>query len=416
MTSGNCIALSLLSVILQVIPAGAQAIPTPSSRVEEIQARRLARQSQLTPAEPDKVEQAFVTAQDVASRITASPSGLRLKFSSTAPGWGGFIPGSGFAVGGEYFRPDLSSGQVVFRTSAVGTTKSNYLFDTQVTFPQLMNARLMADLLGRYKAERSINYYGPGPRTRKGDRTNYSRETSEVGVGAAWRPVRHLIAGASAGALWFNVGPGIANGISSTEQIFDPAAAPGIEQQTDFVRTGLFAGFDSRLSEALSPRGTQIGVRFDDYHDLNDRGYSFGVLHAVAQHVITFFNEKRLIILRADSATSHMNRGDVVPFYLQQTLGGPDDLRGFRLFRFTDNNRLALNAEYRWEIAPPMDMALFADGGKVFHDAGQLNFSHIEGAAGIGFRIKTRSAVPLRVDFAFSREGVNLWFRFSDLF
>ena len=46
-----------------------------------------------------------------------------------------------------------------------------------------------------------------------------------------------------------------------------------------------------------------------------------------------------------------------VPFYLQRTLGGPDDLRGFRHLRFRDRNALLLQAEYRWEIFTAVDGA-----------------------------------------------------------
>jgi outer membrane protein assembly factor BamA len=166
----------------------------------------------------------------------------------------------------------------------------------------------------------------------------------------------------------------------------------------------------------MPARGTQARVSMDRYHDRKHSKYSFHNLKAQLQQSFPFFNEKRILALRAETAISYVNSRRVVPFYLQQTLGGPDDLRGFRLFRFTDNNKLAMNAEYRWEVAPPLEMAIFADGGKVFHRAGELNFSNIEAAGGIGARIKTRSAVAVRLDYAYSREGFQLWFRFSDIF
>ena len=53
-----------------------------------------------------------------------------------------------------------------------------------------------------------------------------------------------------------------------------------------------------------------------------------------------------------------------MPFYQQPTLGGPDALRGFRPFRFYDNNAVLVQGEYRWEASRSLDVALFADGGK----------------------------------------------------
>ena len=61
-------------------------------------------------------------------------------------------------------------------------------------------------------------------------------------------------------------------------------------------------------------------------------------------------------------------------------------------------------------------MALFADGGKVFHRPGELNLSHLEGDGGFGFRFKSRDSVVMRLDFGFSREGFRVWFRFANVY
>ena len=49
-----------------------------------------------------------------------------------------------------------------------------------------------------------------------------------------------------------------------------------------------------------------------------------------------------------------------------ETIGGARTMRGFSEFRFRDTRNLLMNLEYRWEIWTYADMALFADGGKVF--------------------------------------------------
>jgi hemolysin activation/secretion protein len=106
----------------------------------------------------------------------------------------------------------------------------------------------------------------------------------------------------------------------------------------------------------------------------------------------------------------------VVPFYLQPILGGSDDLRGFRAFRFSGNNSLVLNAEYRWESFSGLDLALFVDGGKVFPTPGHLNFSNLEASGGFGLRFNARNQTFLRIDVGFSREGFQAWFKFNDVF
>jgi outer membrane protein assembly factor BamA len=108
--------------------------------------------------------------------------------------------------------------------------------------------------------------------------------------------------------------------------------------------------------------------------------------------------------------------GNEIPFYMQPTLGGSSDLRGYRRYRFYDNNLFLLSAEYRWEVFTLMDAAVFMDAGKVFHRDGDFNLENLESDAGFGFRFKTRKAVVFRVDTAFSHEGFGLWITFDHVF
>lgn len=394
----------------------AQSQTAPASRADEIREARRAKQPSLRPDGPDQIERTFIRVQDLAEKFTSTDAGLRLKLSSSVPGWGGLITGSGFSVGTEFYRPDLAGGEVAVRASAVGTTKFSYLFDTQLTLPRLAGDTVSVDTLARYKSERSVDYYGPGPDSPKTDRTNYGKETSEIGLNVGVKATRHLMLGAIGGSTWFNVGPGRSQRISSTEEIFDPSRAPGVQLQTDFLRAGVYAEFDSRNKPYLPGRGTQLRARYEAWHDRNSFGYSFNTLRVEARQAIPFLNEKRVIALRARTVLTYAHAADAVPFYLQPTIGGPEDLRGFRSLRFTDNNSLLLNGEYRWEVAPPIEMAVFADAGKVFPRPGQLNFTNLETAGGFGIRIKTRTAVAARLDTAFSREGLHIWLRFSDVY
>jgi outer membrane protein assembly factor BamA len=74
------------------------------------------------------------------------------------------------------------------------------------------------------------------------------------------------------------------------------------------------------------------------------------------------------------------------------------------------------NAEYRWEVATGLGMALFADAGRVSDKPGQLALSDLHGSGGFGIRFKSRNAVVMRVDVGFSPQGVQFWWTFSDAF
>ena len=105
--------------------------------------------------------------------------------------------------------------------------------------------------------------------------------------------------------------------------------------------------------------------------------------------------------------------------------GGSDQLfgdnRGNRhqvkadISRYADN-LLVMNAEYRYEIFAGLDMAVFADAGKVFMTKSKLNFSDLEGSWGVGMRFNARNAVFLRLDAGFSHEGFQVWVKFNNVF
>jgi outer membrane protein assembly factor BamA len=105
-----------------------------------------------------------------------------------------------------------------------------------------------------------------------------------------------------------------------------------------------------------------------------------------------------------------------VPFFMQPTLGGSEDLRGYNEFRFRDKNMVVLNAEYRWEAFSGLDLAAFADAGQVAPRPSELHLSNFEKSYGVGFRFNTEKSVFLRVDVGFSKEGQHLFVKFGHVF
>jgi outer membrane translocation and assembly module TamA len=74
-----------------------------------------------------------------------------------------------------------------------------------------------------------------------------------------------------------------------------------------------------------------------------------------------------------------------------------------------------MNGEYLFEVVTGLRMAVFMDAGKVFPRWQQLNFSRLEKNYGFGFRGGAGSGA-LRLDFGFSREGVQAWLVFDNVF
>ena len=220
------------------------------TRNELIEDQRKDKAENLKPAKPDGVEQALekYIGEDPLNKYLGGISGLRLKL-------GGLPSGGGFGFGPEYYRTGLLKGQMHFRASATGSQKLWYEIETEVSFPHLANNHLDLAIRGRRLDANSVAYYGPGPDSDKARRTNYRREENALNASFAFNPTRrYLSLGVVAGYLWLNTGPGQSDLYVSSEEQFSPEAAPGIDHQTDYLRTGLFLDVDSRDQAFRSAR------------------------------------------------------------------------------------------------------------------------------------------------------------------
>ena len=116
---------------------------------------------------------------------------------------------------------------------------------------------------------------------------------------------------------------------------------------------------------------------FERFDDTNGERFSFNRVSFDARGFLPLGSRQRTIAARLYATSDYADSGAQVPFYLMETLGGHDTLRGFRDFRFRDTNVLYLSSEYRWEAAAGIDLAVFYDAGKVFSDRSDFGFDDL---------------------------------------
>ena len=402
------LALSLLAIAVslpgQEGPApAAPADPEPTSRAEAIEQARSEKAKNLTKPVAGKIEKVMHRVEDTnyLERLTAGLGGLSGRF-------GGLATGQGFALGPGYvFR--AADGDLKVSTFAIGSAKKAYQFEVLADLPNIAGGKFPVHLAAVHSNYPEMDYYGPGPDSRLEGESAYRLERTSFDADAAFKPADFVRLGLTGGYLQFNVGPG-PPGDDSTDQVYGPEVTPGILRQTDFWRAGGFVEVDYRDIVGGPRSGGFYSARFLYYDDQRIDLHTFRRLDLEVQQYIPFFNDKRVFALRGRTAMTWSIDGQSVPFYMQPYLGGSEDLRGFRTYRFYDDNHVILNAEYRWESFPGLDMALFFDAGKVTPRRTQINFHGLETSYGIGFRFNGRNKVFLRLDFGFSREGYQIWF------
>ncbi|MBI2841407.1 MAG: BamA/TamA family outer membrane protein [Acidobacteria bacterium] len=384
------------------------------TREAELRALREEKSRVLAPDRRNRIESVLLWMQErkIKERLETPGAG----FKGFRPKLGGLSTGSGFAFGVQFDRPRTWSDRLDLSFSAAASPRKYQSYDAIFDFPRLLHQRVRLTASMRYRNMPQEDYFGLGPDTSKGDRSDYLYEDTAYELAAGLRPIPHLFLGSRLGWLHTNVGEGTDRRFPSTTSVFDEKTAPGLSQQADFLRGELFAELDYRDFAGNPHRGAYYRLGYAIFDDVTLHRYGFGRLEAEVQQYLSFNHGHRVIALRFSTSLDHPRSGQSVPFYLQRTLGGSNDLRGFREFRFRDQNVMVINLEYRWEAWIGLDMALFADAGKVFRDRSDFDLRNLESDVGIGFRFNVEKGVFWRIDIARSREGTRVFMKFNHVF
>lgn len=404
------ITVCVAGLLLCSTPAVAQY----ETRAEKIAAQRQQKKEQATPETVSKMEARLNVVQDkkLLERFATGYHGLTVLL-------GGLATGQGFALGPQYLRTDLAGGNVHFRTSARYAFSEAYLADAVVALPGFGKGdRLFADIGATHYNYPRTDFYGIGPDTNEADQTHFLIEKSVIEGSFGTHLTKNLRIGTTLGSVLVNTGPGNFEDVRArTEDVFSPNQVSGLGDQTNFVKGGVFAEFDYRDNPFGARSGGNYTAKFDYFNDTSLNVHDYRRLQLEAKQYFPFFNKRRVIALRARTIMSFTNgASSSVPFYMMDTLGGSDDLRGFDDYRFYDENQIVLNAEYRWESFTGLDMALFFDAGKVAPKSSQIDFHGLEATVGFGFRFNVKNATFIRIDTGFSHEGYTVWFKFANPF
>jgi outer membrane protein assembly factor BamA len=404
-----CLCVLLLSKTHGQGLSNTQGQATGVTRASEITAEREQKERQLAAETNSRWENRVIYVREsrLLERFTAGVAGFRVKL-------GGLVSNGGFAAGPEYLRTDLGDGAVTFRTSAQASLRKFQKYDLELGVPRLAARWLSWNVYAVHHNYPQLQYYGSGKDSEKTGRSNFRLEDTAVDTTVGFHPLRRLTLAGQLGYLQNNVGPGTSSRFISTDQQFTDETTPGITQQADFARYGAFIQYDYRDR----PGGARVGglyfAQWGRYVDQTRGTFSHHRVDIEAQQFLPLFNARRVIALRG--RTSLTSDGVRVPFYMQPVVGGSETVRGYRPFRFYGNNSMVMNAEYRYEIFSGLDMAVFADAGKVADRKRDIDFRNLESSVGFGFRFNVRNNVFLRVDTAFSHEGFQVWFKFNNVF
>ena len=148
-----------------------------------------------------------------------------------------------------------------------------------------------------------------------------------------------------------------------------------------------------------------------NYHRF-DRGggYDFDRLDVDLVQHLPFVRET--YVLSAHARVQSVVGDDAVPYFMMPALGGGSTLRAYSSFRYRDRHSLLVQGEFRWiPNRLGLDMAVFWDGGTVAPELDQLALRGFAHDFGVGLRLHTPLATPIRVELAFGQDGAKVGVR-----
>jgi hypothetical protein len=393
--------------------------PAPDSltRAALLAAARDQKGQEIEPMKRGKVEQGlyWYDNQHLLPKIFGKWKGVHI-------GGGGFPAGAGmkFGVGydhaiGSEENPDRANRLDVSGVAA-RSTRGYQRYGAGLTMRHIGGSAIDARVWGQKYEFPQEDLFGIGQNSSRDDRTNYLHESTETGAELRWSPARFVTFSGGAAYLQPKIGGGTDSRFPSTELRFDETTLPGLTAQPDFLRTDVGAAVELRDNPLHPHAGGRYAVTLSNYDDRTLGAYGFRSVTVDAQHYVPLPNRYRVIALHAAVVMTEADAGQHVPFYYQPTLGGSQQLRGFREFRFRDRNSMVMSAEYRWEASWMLDAAVFVDAGKVAATRSDLNLRDLATSYGVGLRVHSNSAFVARLDLAFSREGFIPLLRFEHVF
>jgi Omp85 superfamily domain len=325
------------------------------------------------------------------------------------------IPGAGWLAVGPGYRQWYGGDRVFFDTSAAISLRGYRTAQARIELPKLTGGKLMVGSQFRWQDATQINAFGEGPDTLESNHAQYRMRSSNLAGYATLRPWRSIAIGGQGGWLKPSIrepsGP-FRSDRPALREMFPGDPVFALAAQPGFLYGETSVTADTRDSPGHTRRGALLRAGAATYSDRDSGAFSFRRYEGEAAAFVPLAGSRVVLAMHGWMVGSDTAAGQLVPFYLQPSLGGANTLRSYADYRFHDRNMLVLNAEARIALMTHVDAAAFVDAGNVAPRVGDLNLD--KRSYGAGLRMHSRGNTFARFDAAHGGEGWRLLFRLND--
>jgi len=314
--------------------------------------------------------------------------------------YGNMIPGAGWASIGPGYRHWYNKDSFFVDASAGISINGYKAAQARAELPKLLKSRLVLGSQFRWQDFGKVDYFGFGADSSLDNRSVYGVKSIQALGYATVRPVRWLDVDGSVG--WMN---------PETRYVEGPLAPPLVAKR-EFLFTEAALTVDTRDFPGHPTRGAVLRGVAARYDDRTTGEHTFNRFEGELAGFVPIAGGRAVLAAHGWLVQSDIQAGQIVPIFLQPSLGGVNSLRSFADYRFRDHNMLLTTLELRLAMMTHLDFAVFGDAGNVASHARDLDLD--KQSYGLGLRFHTRRETFAMVDVAHGSEGWHAMFRLKD--
>lgn len=329
----------------------------------------------------------------------------------------GYNSSAGFKFGIGFKFKNLYTQNDYLKTKFYYSTNNYQSYQIKTGSPDLMADEIGFDLYFRYNTRTREDFYGLSNRSLTDLIANYHLEKTEFKFRLLYNRLEKTYIGFALGYLSNNLydgeDPDYPGNLDSIAAYDGYLLNEGSLDNSRFFTYGVTLEFDHRDSPAQPKKGFHLLSELKRYHGVDfseDLKFS---KYTVDLRQYTHLWRKRVLAIRFAAGRLNANRHNpkAAPIYILSQLGGEEYLRGFSKGRFMDNDFALFSVEYRYPIHDFLDMFLFYDQARVYHNiTNEVFFTDWKSAFGGGIRVWESEGVRGIIQIAKSKEATKFYF------
>ncbi|MDD2804292.1 MAG: BamA/TamA family outer membrane protein [Elusimicrobiales bacterium] len=255
------------------------------------------------------------------------------------------------------------------------------------------------------------SFYGYGINSKRGDKANYSLQTTGEEVIADLPLIKHLFFNFNHSYFDKRIGVGPVNG-GQVNVLFPADYAVASELRT-FHTNRFSLVYDDTDHPFLPKIGTYASASVLYSNKKLGSDYEYRTYALQVKHYYNYKEESRYVT--AAHYLLQFQRGEALPFHALPQLGESTGLRMAGDGRFTDRGKFVFTIEERitlsktpfYKFISETEIAPFLDIGTVFPKVSAFRARDLKYGPGISARLVIRPQLVATVDFAYGSEGTN---------